>query len=64
MISLDKSDNGLWTVTIDRPDKANSLTPDMLETLARIGAEAKDARALILTGKGKVFSAEIGRAHV
>jgi enoyl-CoA hydratase/carnithine racemase len=50
---------GLWTVTIDRPDKANSLTGAMLEELADIADRAgrDGARALILTGRGKVFSA-------
>ncbi|MDM8168677.1 enoyl-CoA hydratase/isomerase family protein [Roseovarius sp.] len=56
MIRLDKSD-GLWTVTIDRPDKANSLTEAMLTDLADIAESADEARALVLTGEGKVFSA-------
>lgn len=57
MIELDKRENGLWVVTINRPDKANSLTRDMLVRLAEIAEQAQAARALILTGKGKVFSA-------
>ncbi len=56
MIRLDKH-AGLWTVTIDRPDKANSLTGEMLGELVEIALAAKDARALILTGQGRVFSA-------
>ena len=56
MIRLEQ-DGGLWIVTIDRPHKANSLTPEMLEELARIAEMAQEARALILTGTGKVFSA-------
>lgn len=56
MIRLDRTD-GLWTVTIDRPDKANSLTEPMLERLLEIADSARDARALILTGTGTVFSA-------
>lgn len=56
MIHLDR-DAGLWTVTIDRPDKANSLTKAMLGELLEIARSASDARALIVTGKGKVFSA-------
>ena len=56
MIHLARED-GLWTVTIDRPDKANSLTLEMLDELAGIAEAAGDARALILTGTGKVFSA-------
>ncbi|MFW8593664.1 enoyl-CoA hydratase/isomerase family protein [Cribrihabitans neustonicus] len=57
MIRLDTAENGLWTVTIDRPQKANSLTAAMLEELAEIAERAQDARGLILTGTGSVFSA-------
>ena len=56
MIRLDK-DNGLWTITLARPDKANALTYDMLAEIADIAENAQDARALVLTGEGKVFSA-------
>ncbi|KPQ14219.1 MAG: Enoyl-CoA hydratase/carnithine racemase [Rhodobacteraceae bacterium HLUCCO18] len=68
MIRLDR-EGPLWTVTLDRPDKANSLTGDMLRRLADIAAEAAetpDLRALILTGSGeKVFSAgaDLEEAH-
>jgi enoyl-CoA hydratase len=57
MINLDISEAGLWTVTINRPEKANSLTSDMLEELVEIATWAQAARGLILTGAGKVFSA-------
>ncbi len=52
-------EGGLWTVTINRPDKANSLTGAMLAELAEITERAgvEGARALVLTGAGKVFSA-------
>lgn len=56
MIQLTK-DNGLWMVTINRPDKANSLTAAMLGDLVEIARSARGARALILTGTGRVFSA-------
>lgn len=56
MIELSK-DEGLWTITINRPDKANSLTGDMLKELVDIARSAQQARGLVLTGKGKVFSA-------
>ena len=48
-----------WTLTIDRPDKANSLTKAMLEELAAAvaGATAAGVPVLVLTGEGKVFSA-------
>ena len=56
MIELTK-DGALWTVTINRPEKANSLTEAMLTELSEIAESASDARVLVLTGKGKVFSA-------
>ena len=56
MIDLQK-EAGLWTVTISRPDKANSLTKAMLEQLADIAETAEQAKVLVITGKGRVFSA-------
>lgn len=56
MIELSK-DNGIWTVTLNRPDKANSLTEAMLVELCEIMESAGEARAVILTGRGKIFSA-------
>jgi enoyl-CoA hydratase/carnithine racemase len=41
---------------LNRPEKANALTADMLAALAE-AVESTDARALILTGTGRVFSA-------
>lgn len=57
MIRLEKEASGLWIAVLDRPDKANALTAEMLERLAEIAREAQEARALVLTGTGKVFSA-------
>ena len=56
MINLSKADD-VWTVTLNRPDKANSLTAEMLEELTQIMQDAQAARAVILTGEGRVFSA-------
>ncbi|MGR3376605.1 enoyl-CoA hydratase/isomerase family protein [Salipiger abyssi] len=56
MISLEK-DGSYWLAVIDRPDKANSLTPEMLEKLCEIAEAAHHAQVLVLTGVGKVFSA-------
>ncbi|MBV0913654.1 enoyl-CoA hydratase/isomerase family protein [Anianabacter salinae] len=51
-------DGAVWTARITRPDKANSLTRDMLETLAGFAEDAAGAaQVLILTGEGRVFSA-------
>lgn len=56
MIDLQK-DAGLWTVTIRRADKANSLTKSMLEQLTDVAKAAVDAKVLVITGEGRVFSA-------
>lgn len=56
MIELTKA-GGLWTVTLNNPEKANALTGAMLTELSEIAEAATEARALILTGAGKVFSA-------
>ena len=53
-------DGAIRVLTLNRPDKANALTGEMLGTLADAVEEAvadKATRAIILTGTGKVFSA-------
>lgn len=54
-------DDGLWTLTLNRPEKANALSAAMLEQLVDLLLEASvdpHLRALIITGAGdKVFSA-------
>ncbi|MBD3679557.1 MAG: enoyl-CoA hydratase/isomerase family protein [Rhodobacteraceae bacterium] len=57
MIVLDR-DGPLWTLRIDRAEKANALTRGMLEDLVAAVKSARDtAQALVITGEGKVFSA-------
>lgn len=43
-------------ITLDRPDKANALTADMLAELCA-AVEGAKAKVLVLTGAGRVFSA-------
>ena len=54
-------DDGLWTLTLNRPEKANSLTAEMLSSMVDLLMEASvdpHLRALVITGAGdKVFSA-------
>ena len=54
-----ETDQALRLITLARPEKANALTADMLQALigAVSGAQEAGAKALILTGAGKVFSA-------
>ena len=56
MITLDRQE-GLWKITLNRPEKANALTAAMLRELAEIAEAAQQARGLIITGAGGVFSA-------
>ncbi|MEL7092254.1 MAG: enoyl-CoA hydratase/isomerase family protein [Pseudomonadota bacterium] len=51
------TDGALTLITLNRADKANALTAQMLEAMADAVEGASDAQALILTGAGKVFSA-------
>lgn len=51
------TDGGLTVITLDRPEKANALTPDMLASVRDAVLDAAGQNALILTGSGKVFSA-------
>jgi enoyl-CoA hydratase len=67
MIDLAK-DGARWTVTLNRPDKANALSLEMLERLDQVFAEAakaRDLRLLVVTGTGeRVFcaGADLGQA--
>ena len=58
---IDVEDAGaLRIITLDRPDKANALTREMLAALAdTVERAAADmtVKALVITGRGKVFSA-------
>jgi len=48
----------LWVLTLNRPEKANSLTLAMMEELITHLEEANGVvEALVITGAGKVFSA-------
>lgn len=57
MIQIEK-DGDLWTLILDRPGKANALTREMLVDLAEaVQAAGQSAKVLILTGRGRTFSA-------
>lgn len=58
MINVETCAN-LCVITLNRPEKANSLTAAMLDRLTEAldAAAAADVAAVILTGAGKVFSA-------
>ena len=58
-VLLDVEDR-IATLTLNRPENRNSMTPDVLGALAAAIAEVRadtDVRCLIVTGKGKSFCA-------
>ena len=50
-------DTDLTVITLNRPDKANALTREMLEGVAEAAKASYGSKVLILTGVGKAFSA-------
>lgn len=59
-LQLDRAADGIWTLELDRPDKLNALTDDMVRELdamlVDIGRQ-QDCRVLLLTGAGRGFCA-------
>src|ERR1700685_4764557 len=49
---------GIATITLNRPDKRNAISFELIDDLLRAleEVEASNARALIVTGAGKAFS--------
>jgi methylglutaconyl-CoA hydratase len=59
-ITLITDARGIATLTLDRPEKHNALSPDLIDALASAAADlAADAsvRAVVLTGRGSSFCA-------
>ncbi|MCR1784941.1 enoyl-CoA hydratase/isomerase family protein [Nocardioides carbamazepini] len=56
-LRLDRGD--IWTVTLDRPERANALSADLVEALHDVLDEAAAARpeALVLRGNDRHFAA-------
>ena len=59
LVTIDKS-AGIADVRLNRPEKYNALSPDMFKAIIEAGeslAEAKDVRAIVLSGNGRGFCA-------
>ena len=51
-------DGHIRRITLNRPEKANSLTAEMLgQLIDAVGKTGADTKVLVITGRGKVFSA-------
>jgi enoyl-CoA hydratase/carnithine racemase len=57
-LSAEHKDN-VWTLTLDRPDKRNALSAELVESLIKALDEAhqSSARLIVIKGAGKNFSA-------
>ena len=59
--------DGVATITLNRPDKLNALTPQMLSdffaAVAKAGADP-DAKVVVVTGAGRGFSAGLDLAII
>jgi methylglutaconyl-CoA hydratase len=63
---LTQSANGVKTITLNRPDKRNALSPALIAelTLALNEAETCDCGVVILTGAGSAFCAGLDMEHL
>jgi methylglutaconyl-CoA hydratase len=54
-----EDEGGVRTITLNRPERRNALTPELQEGLvaALMGAEAAGARVVVLAGEGEEFCA-------
>ncbi|MCY4377811.1 MAG: enoyl-CoA hydratase-related protein [Spirochaetaceae bacterium] len=57
---LEDLDNGVLTLTVNRPHAHNTISPSLAESLTdtlRHSADDRDVRCVVLTGAGTIFSA-------
>ncbi|MFI8089479.1 crotonase/enoyl-CoA hydratase family protein [Streptomyces sp. NPDC086080] len=59
-LSTDLDDDGVLTVTLDRPDRLNAFTVEMADELVALFTEVNtrdEVRAVVVTGAGRAFCA-------
>ena len=48
-------EEGVATITLNRPDKLNALTPDMADEMRHALGHCDGARAVLIRGEGRAF---------
>jgi len=63
---LTETANAVKTITLNRPDKRNALSPALIDelTIALREAESCDCRVVILTGAGSAFCSGLDMEHL
>jgi 2-(1,2-epoxy-1,2-dihydrophenyl)acetyl-CoA isomerase len=59
-VVLTATEDAVRIITMNRPESLNAMTPEMLDALARVAAEAADdpeIRCVVITGAGRAFCA-------
>src|SRR2546422_6051101 len=68
-ILLIDDSNGVRTLTLNRPERKNAITPELREEILNALDEAResdDVRCVVITGSGDAFCSgvELGRSNV
>lgn len=56
---IEDSADGVRTVRLNRPDRLNALTPDMVSGITEAVTVGRDCRAVVITGNGRGFCAGV-----
>jgi len=58
--------DGIARISLNRPQRGNALTPDLLDALTVALGDCADARTVVVSGEGRAFSSggDIGEFHV
>ena len=56
---IEDADNGVRTIRLNRPDRLNALTPDMVSGITEAVTVERDCRAVVITGNGRGFCAGV-----
>jgi enoyl-CoA hydratase len=56
---VEDTDGGVRTIRVNRPDRLNALTPDMVSGVTAAVTVDRACRAIVITGAGRGFCAGV-----